>query len=187
LLTANLDGSEETILQIATYATTEFPKFVAWSPDGKRITYSVYTLGDALSTVKTFDVASKQVEPLTSFKSELVSQIVWLPGGQWLLGRYEVKGPSYLRPQIGLIARTGGPIQPVTRDTNSYETLTLSADGKTAATVQVRITRSLSLLPGSGSQGNAPAESLAQAGMSILSPGQPMANCSFPTDKPSGG
>ena len=164
LLTANLDGSEETILQIATYATTEFPKFVAWSPDGKRITYSVYTLGDALSTVKTFDVASKQVEPLTSFKSELVSQIVWLPGGQWLLGQYEVKGPSYLRPQIGLIARTGGPIQPVTRDTNSYETLTLSADGKTAATVQVRITRSLSLLPGSGSQGNAPAESLAQAG-----------------------
>jgi len=87
-----------------------------------------------------------------------------VPGGQWLLGRYEVKGPSYLRPQIGLIARTGGPIQPVTRDTNSYETLTLSADGKTAATVQVRITRSLSLLPGSGSQGNAPAGISAQAG-----------------------
>jgi len=57
---------------------------VAWSPDGSD-QYSVYTLGDALSTVKTFDVASKQVEPLTSFKSELVSQIVWCRVGNGFL------------------------------------------------------------------------------------------------------
>ena len=162
LLTANLDGSEETILRIAAVTADDFPRFVAWAPDGRQIAFSVYTLGDALGTIKVFDVASKQVEPLTSLKNELVHEIVWLPNRQWLLAMYEEKGPSYLRSQIGLISHTGGQIQPITRDTNGYEALTLSADGKTAATVQVRITRSLSLLPGAGVQGNTPVQPSAQ-------------------------
>jgi eukaryotic-like serine/threonine-protein kinase len=153
LLTANLDGSEETILQIAVYKIDDFPQEVAWSPDGKRLTYSVFTLGDALGSIKTFDLASKQITTLASFKNELTHQIVWLPGGQWMLAMYEEKGPSYLRSQIGLISHAGGEIQPVTRDTNGYSALTLSADGKTAATVQVKITRSLTLLAGNGTPG----------------------------------
>jgi serine/threonine protein kinase len=154
LVTANSDGSDETVLQIAADTAANLPRSVTWSPDGKRITYSVYTLGDVLGTIKSFDVASKQAEPLASFKNELVFDVVWLPGGQWLLARYDQKGPSYVRAQIGLISHAGGQIQPVTRDTNSYDTLTVSADGKTAATVQVRTTSSLSLLPGAGAQGN---------------------------------
>jgi len=133
LLTANLDGSEETILQIATYATTEFPKFVAWSPDGKRITYSVYTLGDASARSKRSMLPASRFEPLTSFKSELVSQIVWLPGGNGFLAGTS-KRSELPAPANRLDCSDWGPIQPVTRDTNSYETLTLSADGKTAAT-----------------------------------------------------
>src|SRR5258708_38913389 len=105
-----------------------------WSPDGKWITYSLYTLGDVLGTIKSFDVAGKQAEPLSAFKNELVFDVAWLPGGQWLLARYEQKGPSFSRAQIGLVPRAGGQIQPITRDTNSYDTLTASADGKTAAT-----------------------------------------------------
>src|SRR5579859_972603 len=162
LLTANLDGSEETILRIETLTATTFPREMSWAPDGKRIAFSVFTLGDALSTIKMFDVGNKQVETLTSFKNELVQEIVWLPGGQWLLGMYQEKGPSYVRPQIGLVSHAGGAMQPVTRDTNGYEALTVSADGKTAATVQVRITRSLSVLPGAGTQGKTPVEPVAQ-------------------------
>jgi len=163
LLTANLDGSEETILRIAPLTREDSIESLSWSPDGKRIAYSVYTLGDALSTLKMFDVASQQVQTFASFKNELVNTVLWLPSGQWLLAMYEEKGPSYLRSQIGMIARAGGQIQPVTRDTNGYSTLTLSADGKTAATVQVRITRSLNLLPGAGTQTNVPVEPMAQA------------------------
>jgi serine/threonine protein kinase len=162
LLTANPDGSDETILRIGPNAADDFPRNITWSPDGKQITYSVYTLGDALGTIKAFDVAGKQVQPFTSFKNELVFDVAWLPGGQWLLARYNEKGPSYGRTQIGLIPHAGGPIQPVTRDTNRYETLTLSADGKTAATVQVKGTSSLSLLPGTGAQGNSPIQPVAQ-------------------------
>jgi Tol biopolymer transport system component len=163
LLTANSDGSDETILQIAVNGAGALPRAMAWSPDGKQLTYSLFTLGDVLGTIQSFSVTGKQAEPLASFKNELVFDVVWLPGGQWLLARYAQKGPSYLRAQIGLVPHTGGQIQPITRDTNSYDTLTVSADGKTAATVQVRTTNSLSLLPGAGAQGNTTVQPLTQA------------------------
>jgi serine/threonine protein kinase len=154
LLTANPDGSDETILRIAPNGADVFPHGLTWSPDGKQLTYSLFALGDVLGTIKSFDVAGKQVEPFASFKSELVFDLVWLPGGHWLLARYQQKGPSYLRSQIGLISHAGGQVQPVTRDTNSYDTLTVSADGKTAATVQVRTTSSLSLITNPSSRAN---------------------------------
>ncbi len=163
LLTANSDGSDETILQIAANGAGALPRNMTWSPDGKRITYSLYTLGDVLGTIKSFDIAGKQAEPLASFKNELVFDVIWLPSGQWLLARYGQKGPSYLRSQIGMVSHAGGQIQPITRDTNTYDTLTVSADGKTAATVQVRTANSLSLIPGASSQANAPVQLLAQA------------------------
>jgi eukaryotic-like serine/threonine-protein kinase len=163
LLTANSDGSDETILQIAANGAGDLPRSMAWSPDGKKITYTLFTLGDVLGTIKSFDVAGKQEEPLASFKNELLYDIAWLPGGQWLLARYNQKGPGYVRSQIGMVSHSGGQIQPITRDTNEYDTLTLSADGKTAATVQVRTAYSLSLLPGAGVQANTPAQPLPQA------------------------
>ncbi|MGB8062205.1 MAG: protein kinase [Candidatus Sulfotelmatobacter sp.] len=162
LLTANPDGSDETILRIAPNTADEFPRHIAWSPDGKQLTYSLYTQGDSLGTIKAFDIAGKRVEPVASFKNELIFDLAWMPGGQWLLARYNEKGPSYGRTQIGLISNAGGQTQPITRDTNRYETLTLSADGKTAATVQVRSQSSLSLLPGAGAQGNAAIPPVAQ-------------------------
>ena len=183
LLTANSDGSDETILQIAANGPGTLPRFVSWSPDGKRITYTVFTLGDVLSTIKSFDIAGKQPETTASFKNELVFDIAWLPGGQWLFARYGQKGPSYLRSQIGLISHAGGQILPITRDTNSYDTLTVSADGKTAATVQVRTTNSVSLISSASSPANTPVQQLPQAqdvqsiawttgGMLLVSDGQ---------------
>ena len=48
--------------------------------------------------------------------------------------------------QIGFLSGTGGDIQPITRDTNGYTTLTLSADGKTLATVLARSYATISIL-----------------------------------------
>ena len=163
LLTANLDGSDENILIIEKNLSETFPRRVSWSPDGKTIAYSVYTVGDVLGTINLFDVAAKQVKTFAAFPDELVHELVWLPGGQSLLVLFQEKGPNYGRSQIGLISGADGRIQPVTRDTNRYETLTVSADGKMAATVQVRNTRTLDVLPGEGIQGNAAVTPVAQA------------------------
>ena len=163
LLTANADGSDETILQIADNGPGALPRFLTWSPDGKRIHYSVYTLGDVLGTIQSFDIAGKKVEPFASFKNELVFELAWLPSGRWLLARYDQKGPGYVRSQIGLVSSAGGQMQPITRDTNTYDTLSVSADGKTAATVQLRTTNSLTLIANASSQGKNPAQPVPQA------------------------
>jgi Tol biopolymer transport system component len=160
LLAVNPDGSDETILRISDIATEDIPRFVSWSPDGKQIAYSIYALGGALGVVKAFDIADKQTQPLASLKNDLVHEIAWMPGGQWIMTVYNEKGPAFGRPQLGLIPRIGGNIRPVTRDTNSYNTLTLSADGKTAATVQVRTMHSLELLAGDGTSENVPPQTV---------------------------
>jgi serine/threonine protein kinase len=164
LLTANSDGSEETILRIQPYAARTVPRFLTWSPDGKQIAFSLYTLGDVLGSIDQFDVARQQVRTLNSFKDELVHELLWAPGGRWLLAVYGEKGPNSNRSQIGLFAAGAERIQPVTRDTNRYVGLTLSADGKTAATVQNSVTSMLELAPGAPTQASPPAEPLAQAG-----------------------
>src|SRR3984885_2267239 len=160
LLAANLDGGEETVLQIS--PTSHLPESVAWSPDGKQIVGRVKIHGDVLGTIDLLDIHSKQAQTLTSFKNELTFDLVWLPGGRELLATFDEKGPSYIRPQIGLIPRAGGQIQAVTRDTNAYQALTLSADGKTAAAVQVRTAYSLTLLAGDGTSAHSPVEPAAQ-------------------------
>ncbi|MGC2245649.1 MAG: protein kinase [Terriglobales bacterium] len=161
LLSANLDGSDETILRIAPL-NDEFSRFVGWSPDGKKIAFSRTPTKDALGTIKAFEVSSKQVEPLASFKNDQVREIAWLPNGQWLAAKFLEKGSSLGHGQIGLVPGRGGQIQPVTRDTNAYQSLTLSADGKEIATVQVRSTRNLELLTGPEKPGNNFVQSLPQ-------------------------
>ena len=145
LLTANPDGSDETVLQIT--GSIDFAQAVSWSPDGKAITYALFSREDALGALRSFDVASHQVREIATYKDDLVETATWLPDGRALIALYQERGPSFRRAQMGWIARTGGPIQPVTRDTNSYATLTLSADGKTLTTVQGHRTNYLDLLP----------------------------------------
>src|SRR5215472_9254022 len=154
LISANLDGSDETILQNAPITLDLFPWFVAWSPDERRIAASSFKTSDALGAIKMFDVPSHQARSFASFKNEQVEELAWLPNSKWLLALYREKGPDFGRKQMGLISRSGGEIQPVTRDANGYSALTVSADGKTIATVQVKLTRTVSLVPFSGASLN---------------------------------
>src|SRR2546429_9316923 len=70
------------------------------------------------------------------------------------MGALYAKGGAevFQRPQIAIIPEGAAQFEPITRDTNRYATLTLSADGKTLATVQTKTIHNLYLLSMGGSQ-----------------------------------
>jgi serine/threonine protein kinase len=164
LVTANLGGGDEQVLQSAAPAS-DTPSFVAWSPKDNNLAYRLFKPDLALGGIALFDIGTRKINRFATFDDKLTLDFKWLPDGHGLLALYSQKGPDYYRrSQIGFFPEGGEQLQPVTRDTNSYTTLTLSGDGKTLATVQTKATRNLYVLPAAGSQ-------LTQANP-LLPPGQ---------------
>jgi serine/threonine protein kinase len=151
MLSANLDGNDEKVLLIAPAPGNNAPSFPAWSPDGQQIALSEPPTATALGGIGLFNLNTSKVEQLATFEDKLLNQLKWSPDGSGLIVNYQQAGPSFQRAQIGFLPSSGGALQPITRDTNSYRTLTLSADGKTLATVQMKTTQSLYLASGAGS------------------------------------
>jgi serine/threonine protein kinase len=146
LLSAKLDGSDEKILHIEPMVF--LPRWLAWSPDGKRIAYPDIP-GGAFGGMSFFEVDTGKIKTLT-FADKYVLALQWSAGGDGLFATYEQKGPDFIRSQIGFVSLPDGQVRPISRDTNSYSTVTLSADGKTLATVQQKAVSSLFVLPGEG-------------------------------------
>jgi eukaryotic-like serine/threonine-protein kinase len=163
LLTANLEGGDETVLRIAEPNRGADPSNIAWSPDGKLLAYAFQSPGgEFVGYVETFDLARKQVGTMAALPQARILELSWLPNGRALLVVYSPKGPRFEQAQIGLLT-TDGKLHPVTRDTNRYATLTLSADAHSAASVQVKTSRSLILLPVTGGSATAAPSTVTQA------------------------
>jgi serine/threonine protein kinase len=145
LLTSNLDGSDEKILQIA---PLPFPDHVSWSPDGKRIAFISYSQSNAQGQISTFDMASSKETPLTSFPDKVFSDLGWSPEGRGLLVIYRSTGST--NQQIGFVSYPGGRFQSLTNDTHGYRTLSLSGDGRAMVSIQQEETDSVSLQAVSG-------------------------------------
>ncbi|MGB8967892.1 MAG: protein kinase, partial [Candidatus Sulfotelmatobacter sp.] len=150
LLSADLSGNDEKVLRITPIA--EASSFLSWSPDGQEIALSRFQPDQALGGIDLFDIGSQKTQRFVTFNDKAPYELKWLPDGRGILAVYQQAGPSFSRAQIGFIPSAGGELQPITRDTNRYLTLTTSADGKTLASVQLKITQNLYLLPGTGSQ-----------------------------------
>jgi serine/threonine protein kinase len=156
LLSANPNGSDEKVLLTAPVTSASLssgPLFVAWSPDGKHIACSfILGGGNATSRIDMFGLASSHLQSFVNFDGKVPDEMAWLPDGRGLLtvyyDRYISPLPSH--SQIGFVSYPGGSFRTVTNDTNVYSTLTLSADAKTLATVQVQNSREIDLLPGTG-------------------------------------
>jgi eukaryotic-like serine/threonine-protein kinase len=153
LMTSNLNGGDEQVVNSVAPAA-DSPAFIAWSPRDERLAYRLFKPDKALGGIALFDIETKKISRFATFDDKLTSDFKWLPDGRGVLALYSRKGPEYFqRSQIGFVAEdTEEELRPVTRDTNSYVTLTLSADGKTLATVQTKKTQNLYVLPATGSQ-----------------------------------
>ena len=163
VFTASADGTNSRALYDGPN-TVDQPAMVAWSPDGTQIASLLLYANGALSMIQFADSVSGKVRPFAEFNDRDLSGLVWLPNGSGLLTTYMPgSGPPPNHLQIGFVASPGGEFRRITKDTSSYQTLTLSADGKTLAAVQQKATQTLYLMPAAGFTGAPPAPAAAQS------------------------
>ena len=157
LLIANADGSGEH--SFATGSTDDAPTNVDWSPDGKLIAGSVFHNDRGLTSVESVDATATgdnvAWQPLASVKASVVTDLAWFPDMRGLLISHLGRESGYSRNQIAYIALPSGETTAITKDTNNYSNVSLSADGKTIATSQQRASRTFYLLPADGGGLNA--------------------------------
>ncbi|HEY1659392.1 MAG TPA: protein kinase [Candidatus Sulfotelmatobacter sp.] len=152
VLTANPDGSGETTLyseKMPDGDNNAFPRFPEWSSDGQKLAFTFGNFGDG-ELLKIFDFVRGGYSRISRFPNTLLYAAYWRPSSDQLVVEYSEKGPNFESKQIGSVSINGGKVQPISRDTASYWGLTLSSDGKMAATVQLKRARSLAILPASG-------------------------------------
>ena len=132
LMIANADGSGEKLLSKQNTRVFE----PAWSPDGKAIVADEFLASEAgVSALVLFDAASGEKKTFKTSDLNLRSP-VWMPDQSAILVTGAGRDSNFNREQIGEFSYPGGVYRAITNDTNSYPYISLSADGKTIATVQ---------------------------------------------------
>ena len=147
VLAASLEGDNETVL--LTEPAVNPPNFLAWSPKGDEI-FSTRLGGAEPAAVDALDVHTGKSRHFATFKSGFLAEIQWAPDGRALFVVYGQTTANGLKAQIGFLRGEGREIEPITRDANRYAALTVSADGKTLATVLARSEATISVLSDTG-------------------------------------
>jgi eukaryotic-like serine/threonine-protein kinase len=160
VLIANADGTNEKMFHGEPNSFA--PQQVPWSPDGKQIAALMPGAGESTSVIEFWNAASAKLQAVVPFNKTQLNDLAWLPDGRSLVVTYQNNALPFARAQIGLLFAKATEFRAITKDTNSYRTLTLSADGKALATVQQKTTRTLYLLPAGGFSGSPPAAASAQ-------------------------
>jgi serine/threonine protein kinase len=151
LFESSADGSGEKLLQAG--APVESPIYLAWSPDGGRIAISYFGFhGDSLGEIDIFDLASGRMDPFVKLSEKLPFWVAWAPDSRELFAVYlQAKGPDMsFNSQVGVFSYPGGKFRRITNDAANHQALTVSADGKTLATVQTQSENEIDILPAAG-------------------------------------
>jgi len=98
-----------------------------------------------------YDFASNQLRSFAEYDDKLPFDLAWAPGGQAI---YIVclirKQRTALQQQLARVSYPDAKFRSITNDTDTYHGVTISADGKTLATVQTRTANDIEILPGTG-------------------------------------
>jgi serine/threonine protein kinase len=121
----------------------------AWSPDGKTILCDVLQPGNALTGLVAVDAASGQQRMILTSNEGLFLP-TWMPDGRGVLMLDQSRASNYERSQIVYVSYPDGKLTPVTRDTNNYGSLSLTANGQVLATVLSEGRWNLWVMPAAG-------------------------------------
>jgi eukaryotic-like serine/threonine-protein kinase len=157
ILSVDADGGHEQKIAALSLPTT-FAGSPAWSPDGKTIAIMEF-FGQKTGEIGRFvaiDVATGRITGIAPL--DRVGQVygtAWLPDGSGIM--IASSGPNTnWNTQIGYVSYPGGEYRRVTNDLNSYaNTITLTRDGGSLATVAFEITTNIWAMPGSGNTAQA--------------------------------
>jgi len=149
VMTANLDGGDEKIVKIL--PAQPFPQDVSWSADGKTIPYVLTTPGipDAFSKIETLDVETGNVKTVFHSLDMAIMTAAWLPNTNEIVISYFSVLKANLS-QLGIVSFPGREFRTITNDTNTYAAASISADGKTLATVQQQVFGQVEIYSGTG-------------------------------------
>ena len=147
ILSAAIDGSDEKVLQIE--FKRRYPLCLTWLLSGNRLAYGYYQSDGGLGGIDVFDVDTGKSHSLTTLGDQVPLQLSSLRDQGGIVVNYAQRRNKN-HWQIGWLSSTGGEIHPITRDTNSYSDLTLSADGKILAAVQKKSTSKVYVLRRTG-------------------------------------
>ncbi|MGA2696583.1 MAG: protein kinase [Terriglobales bacterium] len=149
----SLDNGEERVLvDLPLVSAFVSP---AWSPDGKTI-IGVATQATAhIGSLVAVDVASGKLTNFVDSDDHTFTQAVWMPSGKGLLVLASDRDSGFRRYQIGSVSYPEGVVTPITRDTNDYRTVSISADGQLVSAVLGEPHTELYTMPGSGDSAHA--------------------------------
>jgi Tol biopolymer transport system component/DNA-binding winged helix-turn-helix (wHTH) protein len=149
LVVADANGANQRVL-----TTRHKPDFFelewnapAWSPDGKTIACAV-RLNDQsghYDTIMIVNATEGTQRPVGTQRWDWVGQPMWLPNNKGLLVTASDR-PGYPL-QIWHIDLAGGPPTRITHDLNNYFDLSITADAKRLAVVQVHTVSNISVAP----------------------------------------
>ena len=161
ILSALADGSKELILQIG--STSEPPGSLAWSPKADEIFLSFYWADQGGSAIERIEVGTGKRRRFASFKDKFLYEMHNSSESSAFFVMFAPR-ENMLSGQLGFLRGSGEDIEPITRDTNRYTTLTVSADGRTLATVLARSFASVSVLSQVGREFRVPRVVFSQSG-----------------------
>jgi eukaryotic-like serine/threonine-protein kinase len=170
------DADERTLVSGAKGQALYAP---SWSPDGKVIVCDELHLGGAVvGGLTAVNVADGTRKSFFASNTQVIENSVWLPDGSGLLGILRELSTSFGQYRIAFISYPEGKITPVTRDTNNYSYLSLSANGKILSAVLSESRWNIFAMPASGNsaQGHNLSPSLADTNFTWMRDGSLIAD-----------
>jgi Tol biopolymer transport system component len=153
LIIRSVDSGEERVL--VDLPLSKVFGIPSWSPDGKTIVAVAGEPVAHMGTLLAIDVASGKITDFLNSDDHTFRQATWMPSGKELLVLTSDRDSGFRRNQIAIVSYPGGMLTPITRDTNDYSTISISADGRLVSAILNQARGELYVMPSSGDASHA--------------------------------